>query len=58
MHTEGLIDTVVQDRSGAGAGGGGTGSGAGSGELEDDDAVLDRQYSELDLQAFLAKAGE
>ena len=53
MQTEGLIDSVVQDRIGANEGG----RSAGSGELEDDDAVLDRQYSELDLQAFLSKSG-
>jgi len=53
MQTGGLGDSVVQDRSGANE----VGRSADSGELEDDDAVLDRQYSELDLQAFLSKSG-
>ena len=64
MHTEGLIDTVAQDRpaAGVGVGVGGAGglggvSGEGGGGAVDDDAALDRQYSELDIQTFLRGAG-
>ena len=63
MRTDGVIDTIAQRRGGMGASGG-TGAragaelaaGLGGGGAVDEDAVLDYQYSELDICTFLGRA--